>query len=260
MVRTVFQHGGARLHVRVSGAGRPIVLIHGLSGSSRWWRRNLPALTRNHQVFVLDLTGYGSARRQRALGVRASAAAIAEWLNESALTRVTLIGHSMGGHIAMHVAALAPQRVETLILAGASGLLKAPLYRSVLNLPRALVAGRKRFLPQVFGDALRAGPLNLLRSGRDLLRDSVQDILPGIQARTLIIWGERDALVPLPVGEMLARAIPGSRFEVIPRAGHIVMVDDAQRFNALVLAFIDAPVEPSGHPASQYSGRPTGSG
>ncbi|WP_243398085.1 alpha/beta fold hydrolase [Deinococcus koreensis] len=241
----------------MTGRGRPIVLIHGLSGSSRWWRRNLSALTREHQVFVLDLTGYGSARRQRALGVRASARIVAEWLRQSALTEVTLIGHSMGGHIAIHVAALAPQRVDTLILAGASGLLKVPLYRSVLNLPRALVSGRKRFLPQVFGDALRAGPLNLLRSGRDLLKDSVQDILPEIQARTLIIWGERDALVPLPVGQMLAGAIRGARLEVIPRAGHIVMVDDAERFNTLVLDFIgEAARSGAEHPTSQ----PTGTG
>lgn len=247
MVRTVFQHGGARLHVSVSGAGRPLVLIHGLSGSGRWWRRNLPAFRHGHQVFVLDLTGYGSARRQRALGVRASASAIALWLEQSGLSGVTLVGHSMGGHIAMHVAAQAPERVDTLILAGASGLLKVPLYRSMLSLPRALVSGRKRFLPQIFGDALRAGPLNLLRSGLDLLKDSVQDILPNIRARTLIIWGEQDALVPLAIGQGLAQAIGGARLEVIPRAGHVVMVDAASTFNRLVLDFINEGVpQPAG--------------
>ena len=134
------------------------MLIHGLSASGRWWRRNLPALRQSHQVYVLDLTGFGSARRQRSVGVRASATAIAAWLEQGGLSGVTVVGHSMGGQIAMRVAALAPERVDTLILAGASGLLKVPLYRSMLSLPRALVSGRKRFLPQIFGDALRAGP------------------------------------------------------------------------------------------------------
>ncbi len=218
-----------------------MVLVHGLSGSSRWWRRNLDALTQSHRVYSLDLSGYGSARRQRALSVRESAALIVDWLEAENLHGITLVGHSMGGHICIRVAAGHPQRIENLVLVCASGLLKASAYRTALNLPRALVTGRKRFVPRILTDALLAGPLNLWRNASDLLKDSVQDCLPLISSRTLVVWGERDVLVPLPLGELLAESIAGAQLAVIPRAGHVVMVDAPEAFNAAVLNFVDGP-------------------
>ncbi|CAM3721445.1 alpha/beta fold hydrolase [Deinococcus frigens] len=229
------------MHYRVTGEGSPIVLVHGLSGSGRWWRRNLKGLSQRHRVYSLDLSGYGTARRQRALSVRECAALIASWLDAEDLRDITLIGHSMGGHICIRVAARHPQRIANLVLVCASGLLKANAYRTALNLPRALITGRKRFVPRILTDALLAGPLNLWRNASDLLKDSVQDCLPLITSRTLVVWGERDALVPLPLGEMLARSITGAQLKVIPHAGHVVMVDAPEAFNAAVLEFVGGP-------------------
>ena len=234
----IYRSRGTALHYNVTGQGRPIVLVHGLSGSSRWWRRNIPALARGHRVYVVDLAGYGQARRHRALGVRKAAVLITEWMDHLDLRDVALIGHSMGGHISLHVAALSPDRVRHLVLACASGLLRGQPVRVALNLPRALATGRVSFVPRILADALGSGPLNLWRSARDLLRDSVQDLLPALGVRTLVIWGERDALVPAEIGRALSAAIPGARYEEIPRAGHVVMVDAPDTFNRLVLDFL----------------------
>jgi len=233
-----FSAQGATLHYKVAGEGSPIILIHGLSGSGQWWRHNVPALAASNRVYTLDLAGYGRARRQRALGVQAAAALVAGWMDHLNLRRATLIGHSMGGHISLHVATLRPGRVQNLILVCASGLLQGQPAQMALKLPRALAAGRKTFVPRILTDALRSGPLNLWRSARDLLRDSVQDLLPGLGVRTLVIWGEHDALVPAGLGRALAAAIPGARYEEIPGAGHVVMVDAPGAFNALVLDFL----------------------
>ena len=238
MSSSTFQQDGRSLHVTASGKGPPTVLIHGLSGSRGWWRYNIPALREKSRVYSLELSGYGHARRQRSLSVRDMAALVAAWMEAENLRDVTLVGHSMGGHISMHVAALAPDRVRNLVLGCASGLLRSQAYRSALHLPRAALIGRKRFLTRVLTDAVRAGPLNLWRNAVDLLNDSVQDSLLLIRARTLIIWGERDVLVPLTLGQLLREALPGSRLEVIERAGHIVMVDAPQRFNRLLLDFM----------------------
>lgn len=247
MSSSTFKQDGRSLHVTASGKGPPTVLIHGLSGSRGWWRYNLPALRAQSRVYSLELSGYGHARRQRSLSVRDMAALVAAWMDAEDLRNVTLVGHSMGGHISMHVAALAPDRVRNLVLVCASGLLRSQAYRAALHLPRAALIGRKRFLTRVLTDAVRAGPLNLWRNAVDLLNDSVQDSLPLIRARTLIIWGERDVLVPLAVGELLHGAIAGSRLEVVERAGHIVMVDAPQRFNGLLLDFMaQGPVAPDG--------------
>lgn len=238
-----FRVPGARLRYRQWGhSGPPVVLIHGLSGSWRWWRRNVGALSRAHRVYVLDLSGYGHtlAWRQRSLGVRADAALIVRWLEAQEMTHVTLIGHSMGGHIALHAAALAPERVDALVLACASGLLREHPVRAALHLPRAAVTGRISFLPVVLADAGRAGLPNLWRSASRLLRDSVQELLPGIRARTLVIWGARDALVPAALGRQLASAIPGAQYVELPRAGHVVMVDEPAPFNRAVLDFLAA--------------------
>jgi len=241
-----FRSGGATLRYDSAGQGTPIVLIHGLSGSGRWWRRNVPALSASHRVYVLDLAGYGQAYRQRSLGVRDAAELIAAWLDHLDLRQVALVGHSLGGHIAVHVAARRPERVSHLVLACASGLLRGTPYRMALQLPRAAVTGRVTFMPRILADTVRAGPLNLWRSATDLLRDSVQEVLPSLGARTLVVWGARDALVPPSIGRTLAAAIPGARYEEIPRAGHVVMVDAPERFNALVLAFLELPAGASG--------------
>lgn len=237
-----YREGASALRYQVTGkTGDPVVLIHGLSGSWRWWRRQVPVLASRHRVYVVDLAGYGHhlAWRQRSLGVREDAALIARWLAAHDLRRVTLIGHSMGGHIAMHVAALEPERVERLVLACASGLLRDHPVRAALHLPRAALTGRPSFLPVILADSARAGLLNLWRSARGLLRDSVLDLLPNVRARTLVVWGARDALIPAALGRQLAASIPGARYVELPRAGHVVMVDDPAGFNRAVLEFLD---------------------
>lgn len=243
-----FEENGVRLRVRrvaarsaeSSNGGSPIILIHGLSGSARWWRYNVRALSREHDVYLLDLAGYGGAWRQRAPGVQDIAHLVLHWLEARDLRDVTLIGHSMGGQISVHVAALAGDRVRNLVLACASGLLKMDVLRAALNLPRAGLVGRPSFMPFLIADAVRAGPRNLWSSSRDLLKDSVEDLLPSLRARTLVVWGTRDPLVSVSLGRHLARAIPGAIFHEFPRAGHVVMVDAPREFNELILAFLRA--------------------
>ncbi|MFC6590966.1 alpha/beta fold hydrolase [Deinococcus lacus] len=190
MKAEAFTFQGATLRYRVLGDGPPLVLIHGLSGSSRWWRRNLAALSQEHRVYVLDLAGYGSAARlQRSLGVRDAATLIAAWLESAELREVTLVGHSMGGQIATHVATVARPRVRALVLACASGLLEGNFYSNARNLPRAMMTGRPSFIPVIMADALRAGPVNMVRNTLDLLSDSVAELLPELDLPTLVVWG-----------------------------------------------------------------------
>ncbi|WP_229784416.1 alpha/beta fold hydrolase [Deinococcus radiotolerans] len=233
-----FTHDGAHLSVRRTGVGPPVVLVHGLSGSTRWWRFNVPALKQEHTVYSLDLSGYGLSRGRPSRTVREAADLICAWLDTHDLRAVTLVGHSMGGQISLHVAAQRPERVQNLVLVCASGLLRANAARTALHLPRAAWLGERRFIGRIVLDGLRAGPVNLWRNATDLLRDTVQDALPFIHARTLIVWGERDILVPIALGQLLHEALPGSRFEVIPRAGHVAMVDRPAAFNAILLDFL----------------------
>ena len=234
----IFQSGSHRLVYRRSGRGEPLVLLHGLSGSAAWWRFNLPALEAVRTVYVVELVGYGAARRQRALGMQAAAELLAEWLDALDLSGCDLIGHSMGGQIALHLAVLRPERIRRLVLACASGLLRKKWWEVALRLPPAMLRGDLRFVPTILADGVRAGLPNLIRSSRDLLSEDISELLPQVQLPTLAVWGERDVLVPPALGRMLAQGIRGARFVSLPHAGHVVMVDAPAAFNREVLAFL----------------------
>lgn len=218
---------------RVAGEGDPIVLVHGLSGSWRWWRPVLEPLAEHRCVYLLDLPRLG--RRFPAAGLTGW---LGRWLDAAALESVDLVGHSLGGLIAAELAAEQPQRAHRLVLVAPAGLAcgSTALGRSV-PLLRTLYDVRGR-LPTIVGDAVRAGPVSLLRgalfaSGQDL---SVK--LASIHTRTLLVWGEDDRLFPARIAAEWERILPGSRF-VRLRCGHVPMWDAPRELASCLLAFLD---------------------
>src|SRR5438552_2261132 len=108
--------GPATIAYEVAGAGPAVLLVHGLSGSSRWWRRNICALTPHRRVYIIDLIGFGASRARHPFVLAEAAGYLAQWLDQLKLARVSLVGHSMGGLIAAELAADAPERVDRLVL------------------------------------------------------------------------------------------------------------------------------------------------
>src|SRR6185436_4249135 len=104
--------GPATIAYEVAGSGPPVVLVHGLSGSSRWWRRNIGSLMPHRRVYVVDLIGFGASRARHPFALAEAAGYLIQWLDQLDLERVSLVGHSMGGLIAAELAADAPDRVD----------------------------------------------------------------------------------------------------------------------------------------------------
>src|SRR5215210_7504926 len=116
-----------RFFERRAGSGTPVVLIHGLGGSSDWWLRNFDAIAREHLVSAVDLVGFGRTRfflKKSSLppSFLETAAMLARWIESSFTEPVHLVGNSMGGHIAIHVAALRPDLVRSLTLINSTGI------------------------------------------------------------------------------------------------------------------------------------------
>src|SRR5215218_4517073 len=112
-----------------------------------------------------------------------------------------LVGHSMGGYIAVRLAARRPELVRRLALVAPAGVPTGrPLLGYGVPLVAASLAATPRFLPVLALDVARAGPLTILRAARDLLAEDVRDDLRAVVAPTLLIWGDRDALVPPSLG------------------------------------------------------------
>lgn len=237
-VQRLAKVGPLTVHYEVAGEGPAVVLIHGLSGSGRWWVYNVPALAQRYRVYNVDLVGFGRSRGQR-LVLREAGSWLAEWLQVMGITQAHLVGHSMGGYIATEVAAMAPELVRRLVLVDALVLPMGPgLVRHALDLVRAVRYMSLRFLPVLVGDALRAGPQTMWQATREVLSADLSSRLGAVQAETMVIWGENDTLLDPELGRELAKQLARACFVCVERAGHNPMWDRPQRFNELLLEFL----------------------
>jgi pimeloyl-ACP methyl ester carboxylesterase len=231
--------GSATISYEVAGVGPPVVLVHGLSGSSRWWRRNIGALTPQRRVYVVDLIGFGASRARQPFALAETAGYLTQWLDQLELERVSIVGHSMGGLIAAELAADAPERVDRLVLVDPAALpLDEHLLTHALSLLHELRYISPSFLPVLLADALRAGPLTLWRATTALMLADLRPKLAQVRAPTLAIWGEHDMLVPLALARQLAQYLRYEELVVIKGAGHVPMWDRPQEFNRVLMEFL----------------------
>jgi pimeloyl-ACP methyl ester carboxylesterase len=145
----------------------------------------------------------------------------------------------MGGYIGIRVAARRPELIGRLVLVAPAGL---PTGRSIVSygvpLLAASLAATPSFLPILALDAMRAGPLTLLRAARDLLAEDVRDDLHAIVAPTLLVWGDRDALVPPSLAPAMRDEIRDAELVLLRGAGHIPYYDQPGQFDDALLRFL----------------------
>jgi pimeloyl-ACP methyl ester carboxylesterase len=215
--------------------GPPLVLIHGLSSSHRCWDRNLAALGEAHSLQLVELFPRGEP------GVHFNLPETAAQLGEllGAGPPASVIGHSMGGLIALHLAAQAPELVDRLVLAAVP--VGKPARSLVAQLGGVLASGSRTDLQSVsmvMGTLLAAGPMRILAATSATLRADLAVEAAALPMPTLLVWGDRDRLVPVEAGRGLARTIPDARFITIHGAGHQAMWEAPEAFSAAVLPFL----------------------
>jgi pimeloyl-ACP methyl ester carboxylesterase len=269
--------GGARVHYQVAGSGRPLLLLHGLVGSGRNWRRNIGFLSRYARVYAVDQFNMGESDRVPGLdaGLEATADRIVALMQVLGLEAADIAAHSHGGAIAMMLAARHPERVRKLILfAPANPFCDAGhqlirfyntrvgtwFARCVPSLPRLLHATA---LGRMYGDPTRVmeGQLETYTDGMRipgtvdhilqivarwyedmrLLRSALTE-LAGKPA--LLIWGDRDRAVLLPSAARLQRMMPNSKLIVIPGAGHLPFEEMPDACNQAMSEWLMGPLTP----------------
>lgn len=231
-----------------AGSGTPIVLIHGLGGSSEWFRYNIEVLAESHSVAAVDLVGFGRTHARRPLVFDETASLLARWIESSFDGPVHLAGNSMGGHIAIHVAATRPDLVRSLILIDSTGIPFAFDPRTHFEYGAFPRRGLP-FLRVLVRDAFRAGPTTLALAFARLLGDDARPLLRTLSMPVLLLWGENDPLVPVPYAEQMLELIPNARLVVLQHAGHVPMWENPTAFNGALLAFVnevDAHQRPPG--------------
>jgi pimeloyl-ACP methyl ester carboxylesterase len=265
---------GHRVSYRRAGSGPVLLLLHGITDSSATWEGVADSLSEHFTLIAPDLLGHGDSATPRgdySLGAHASG--VRDILTALGIERVTVVGHSLGGGIAMQFAYQFPERCERLVLVSSGGLGRevhfvlraAALPGADFVLPALTSAGligvgrgvgsvlkRLRLAPSADLQVLAHGFASLDNAGsRQAFLHTVRAVIePGGQRvsaqdrlslagllPSLIVWGEKDSIIPVEHGEAAHEAMPGSRFEVFPGAGHMPHDADPERFAELLIDF-----------------------
>jgi pimeloyl-ACP methyl ester carboxylesterase len=276
-----FEEWQAELHgheviYRMAGSGPVVVLIHGMINSSRHWREVAERLADSYTVIAPDLIGHGDSATPRGdYSLGAHAAAIRDLLAALGVRHASIVGHSLGGGVAMQFFWQFPERVDRLVLVSSGGL--GPRVSPLLRLaalpgasPALALAARPGIVAGIgaLADALerRKSPkaiyLNAIAralrplQGSGARRAFLQTLRSVIDARgqrvsavdrlyllgpvpTMVVWGERDRTIPVADGRAAHEAIPHSRFETLPKAAHFPHLEDPEGLAAVLRDFLE---------------------
>ena len=268
-------HGYRRAYVR-AGSGPALLLIHGIGDSSDTWRPVVEQLAEHYTVIAPDLLGHGRSEKPKAdYSVAGFANGMRDLLTVLEVDRATVVGHSLGGGVAAQFAYQFPDRCERLVLVGSGGvgrtvspLLRVAAVPGVEALMPLLGLPPVQFASRLGAALLRAFDTALGRDAEEIL--AVLDALPNTEARmgilrtlrssvdwhgqaitmldraylaegvpTLIVWGRRDAIIPLGHGRLIHTVMAGSEFVVFDEAGHFPHHTDPARFVRVLREFMD---------------------
>lgn len=229
------------------GDRTPVVLVHGLGVSGRYWRPLAHRLAPHHPVLVPDLPGHGrSPANGPPLGVEALAKVLHQWMDAAGLGRAALVGNSFGCQVAAEVAAHSPARVAALVLCGPT---VDPAARhagsQLLRLAGSAPVEHPALYPIVLTDYLRAGPRLVLAELRFMLEHRIEKALPRVRAPGLVIRGRFDRVVPRSWAAEVAALLPVGRLVEVPLGGHAVHYSRAGRVAAIVEDFLASLPGPS---------------
>lgn len=280
-------HGYRRAFIQ-AGTGPAVLLIHGIGDCADSWVDLIPALARDHTVIAPDLLGHGDSDKPRAdYSIGAYANAMRDLLSVLDIERVTVVGHSLGGGVAMQFAYQFPERCERLVLVSTGGVshevhpmlrfVSAPnadLVLPLLGAPGARLLGRSVFavmkalktrigrdagqLTRVF-DALpdaasRRAFVRTLRGAVDWRGQAITMLDRCYLAKdmpTLLVWGDRDGVIPVAHAYKVHAALSDSRLEVFANCGHFPHQNDPARFLRLFRDFYDS-TRPCAHSADEW--------
>jgi pimeloyl-ACP methyl ester carboxylesterase len=255
--RAVQVHG-YRIHYLAEGPanGQPVVLVHGLGGRCEDWRNLAPYLAQaGFRVYMPDLLGYGRSQMPAdfSYSVRDEAGIVIGFLDVLGLKQVDLGGWSMGGWIVQLAAAEAPGRVARLMLFDSAGLHVTPDWDTRLFTPTTpaqlsqlewLLTPHPDPIPGfVAADILRlSGHTGWVvdRAMASMLtgQDVTDTILPALKMPLLIVWGEKDRLIPVDQAQTMHQLAPKSDLEIIAGCGHLAPVECAAQIGPKVVAFV----------------------
>lgn len=258
---------GVRIHYVESGSGPPTLLIPGFGASTFSFRETIPALSPRSRVVAIDLPGFGYSERgdQHDYSSSGQADTVARFMRQQGLEDAVVLGHSLGGGVALRLAERHPDLVSRLVLVGSIDPNEQLLGRPVALLLRlalpllgagvglARIFSRRTMQRAVYDPAfvtpavlrgydaptrVRGSHAALLRIILGFARDAPAH-LGSIAVPTLLLWGDADRIIPLNIGRGLLERIPDARLEVLPETGHLPLEERPAAANAVLLRWLE---------------------
>jgi pimeloyl-ACP methyl ester carboxylesterase len=279
---------GHDVFYREEGEGSVVVLLHGIAGCSATWDAVLPRLAARHTVVAPDLLGHGESAKPRGdYSLGAYASGVRDLLAVLGHDRVTVVGHSLGGGVAMQFAYQFPEWCERLVLVGSGGLGKevSPLLRA-LSAPGAeyvlalllnsrlhgwarsvgTTVGRvgirgDQLMTELWNSYSRLTDVRAQRAFFHTIRSVIDPAGQRVSARdrlylaadmpTLIVWGDKDSVIPVEHAAIAHELIPGSRLEIFEGCGHFVPIEAPERFVGVLEDFL-ATTDPADREPAEW--------
>jgi pimeloyl-ACP methyl ester carboxylesterase len=265
---------GVRLHwaeVGEASDATPLVLLHGLNNSCLSWSRVAPLLATDRRVLMPDLPGHGQSERPNvAYELEWYARMIAGWLEALGLEQVDIVGHSFGGGVAQMLLLRCPERVRRLVLVAAGGLGKGVgRWLRLASLPYIVEYLGQPFMPLgthlalrnvresvTRGDIAELSRLNAQPGSARAFARSVRNVINWRGQKhsffqraheiqklppMLIMWGDRDGIIPIEQGRALAARLHGAHFKTFEHCGHYPHNEQPEIFTRSVRKFLDDP-------------------
>ncbi|MBI3932675.1 MAG: alpha/beta fold hydrolase [Acidobacteria bacterium] len=261
---------GLRVRYVRKGAGPAVVLLHGFGASLYTWKDLIPALAPRHDVVALDFPGFGGSQAPPDLAWDLYPRVVLGLMDRLGVPRAALVGHSMGGAVAVMTAAQQPERVERLVLLDSAGFnLRAAdrpfLIRLAGSAPAAALVQRfpvrrllvRTGLRQVFHDDSRVTPerveeylaplarpealpaiRSLVASGSEAMAERFVGLLGRLHVSTLVVWGREDTWAPVAHASRFGEAIPGSRTVILDGCGHMPQEERPEDTARLLSGFL----------------------
>lgn len=236
--------GGCRMHARASvGAvvprAAPVVLVHGFGVSSAYFVPTAERLAVEFDVYAPDLPGHGKSDTPcEPLDIPQLADCLVAWMDAMGLRRVSLVGNSMGCQIAVDTAVRYPDRLDRLVLLGPTA---DPQGRTIFAQAVRLIAAapyeRLSLNAILFADYVRMG-VRLIPEFRFMLRDKIEEKLPHVAVRVMLVRGGKDAIVPQRWIDEVARLVGADDVAIIPEWGHAVNYSAARQLTSAIVPFL----------------------
>jgi pimeloyl-ACP methyl ester carboxylesterase len=251
-----------------AGSGLPLVFIHGFGASIYSWRKNLEPIAAYHRVCAPDLPGFGYSDKplDADYSIDAYADFVVQFMDRLQIQKAVLVGHSLGGGIALSTSLKYPSRVLALVLLDAEAYpIKPPLMLTIAKLPgiRSVVhraigewavrisLQRSFYNPALITEPLvkeyyrpfltengKAAPIKVLQAMDFEKLQGVPGRYRGIKQKSLIIWGREDQISRIHLAHKLRKDLPNSRLRIIPECGHLVQEEKAEVVNREIIRFV----------------------